>query len=103
MARTSLRVSRQEQDIREIGARLSVENVPKGVRRSGSRIRVTAQLVKARDAITWESTLRPEMTDVFAIQDEISQAIVEKLRVCWRVHCPLAKRQLRTWKPTTCF
>jgi serine/threonine-protein kinase len=52
------------------------------VRRSGSRIRVTAQLVKASDGYhLWSQRFDREMTDVFAIQDEISQAIVEKLRV----------------------
>ncbi len=96
MARTSAFAFRgKEQDIREIGARLNVENILEGsVRRSGSRIRVTAQLVKARDGYhLWSQRFDREMTDVFAIQDEISQAIVEKLRVRLAGNGPLAKRQ----------
>jgi non-specific serine/threonine protein kinase len=79
MARTSAFAFRgKEQDVREIGARLNVENILEGsVRRAGSRIRVTAQLVKASDGYhLWSQRFDREMTDVFAIQDEISQAIV---------------------------
>ena len=73
----------KEADVREIGARLNVEHLLEGsVRRAGNRIRVTAQLVKASDGYhLWSQRFDREMTDVFAIQDEISQAIVEKLRV----------------------
>ncbi len=84
MARTSAFAFRgNEQDVREIGARLNVENILEGsVRRAGNRLRVTAQLVKASDGYhLWSQRFDREMTDVFAIQDEISQAIVEKLRV----------------------
>ena len=69
--------------MREIGARLNVEHILEGsVRRAGNRIRVTAQLVKASDGYhLWSQRFDREMTDVFAIQDEISRAIVEKLRL----------------------
>jgi len=89
-----LRLPRKEQDIREIGARLNVENILEGsVRRSGNRVRVTAQLVKASDGYhLWSQRFDREMTDVFAIQDEISQAIVEKLRVRLAGDCPMVKR-----------
>ena len=95
MARTSAFAFRgKEQDVREIGARLNVEHIVEGsVRRAGSRIRVTAQLVKASDGYhLWSQRFDREMTDVFAIQDEISQAIVEKLRVQLAGDRPLVKR-----------
>jgi serine/threonine-protein kinase len=95
MARTSAFAFRgKEQDVREIGARLNVENILEGsVRRAGNRIRVTAQLIKASDGYhLWSQRFDREMTDVFAIQDEISQAIVEKLRVRLAGDRPLVKR-----------
>jgi len=95
MARTSSFVFRgKEADVREIGARLNVEHILEGsVRRAGSRIRVTAQLVKASDGYhLWSQRFDREMTDIFAIQDEISQAIVEKLRLRLMGDRPLVKR-----------
>jgi len=83
-ARTSSFAFRgREQDIREIGARLAVGKVLEGsVRRAGNRIRVTAQLINVSDAShLWSERYDREITDVFAIQDEISQAIADKLRV----------------------
>jgi serine/threonine protein kinase/Tfp pilus assembly protein PilF len=95
MARTSAFAFRgKEQDIRKIGSELNVENILEGsVRRAGNRIRVTAQLIKASDGYhLWSQRFDREMTDVFAIQDEISQAIAEKLRVRLAVEHPLVKR-----------
>jgi len=95
MARTSSFAFRgKEADVREIGARLNVEHILEGsVRRADNRIRVTAQLVKASDGYhLWSQRFDREMTDVFAIQDEISQAIVEKLRVRLAGDRPLVKR-----------
>jgi serine/threonine protein kinase/Flp pilus assembly protein TadD len=95
MARTSAFAFRgKEQDVRKIGAELNVENILEGsVRRAGNRIRVTAQLVKASDGYhLWSQRFDREMTDVFAIQDEISQAITEKLRVRLTGDRPLVKR-----------
>ncbi|MGA2264025.1 MAG: protein kinase [Acidobacteriota bacterium] len=73
----------KEVDVREIGAKLNVENILGGsVRKAGNRIRVTAQLVSAADGYHHRSERYDrEMTDVFAIQDEICQAIIDKLRV----------------------
>jgi eukaryotic-like serine/threonine-protein kinase len=95
VARTSAFSFRGKQaDAREIGARLNVEHILEGsVRRSGNRIRVTAQLVKVSDGYQlWSQRFDREMTDVFAIQDEISQAVVEKLRVRLTGSRPLVKR-----------
>ena len=95
MARTSAFAFRgRDVDVREIGTRLNVEHVLEGsVRRSGNRIRVTAQLVMASDGYhLWSQRFDRDMTDVFAIQDDISQAIVEKLRVRLSADRPLVKR-----------
>lgn len=71
------------QSIRAIADQLKVENVLEGsVRRSGSRIRVAAQLVNAGTGFQiWSERFDREMTDIFDIQDEIAGMIVEKLRV----------------------
>lgn len=66
-------------DIREVGAKLGVATVLEGsVRRSGDRLRITAQLVDAQSGYhLWTQSYERQMSDVFAIQDEISRAIVE--------------------------
>lgn len=70
-------------DIREVGAKLGVATVLEGsVRRSGDRLRITAQLVDAQSGYhLWTQSYERQMSDVFAIQDEISRAIVEALQV----------------------
>jgi len=67
----------------EIGRRLNVEHIVEGsVRKAGNRIRVTAQLIKVNDGFhVWSERYDREMTDIFAIQDEITQAIAEALRL----------------------
>jgi len=72
----------KNQDIRTIAAALGVENILEGsVRRAGSRIRVTAQLVIAADGShLWSERYDRELADVFAVQDEIAGAIVEVLK-----------------------
>ncbi|MBZ5535575.1 MAG: protein kinase [Acidobacteriia bacterium] len=83
-ARTSAFAFRgKEQDIRKIGEALDVRTVLEGsVRRSGNRIRVTAQLINVADGYhLWSDRYDREMTDVFAVQDEIAQAIVGMLKV----------------------
>ncbi len=73
----------KHEDVREIGRKLNVEAVLEGsVRKAGNRLRITAQLVKADDGYhLWSERYDRDMEDVFAIQDEISLAIVEKLRI----------------------
>jgi len=83
-ARTSSFAFRdKEQDIRKIGDTLKVSTVLEGsVRKSGDRIRITAQLIDVADGYhLWSETYDRELTDIFQIQDEISAAIVEALRV----------------------
>ncbi len=83
----------KEADIREISARLNVRTILEGsVRKSGNRVRVTAQLINAADGYhMWSERYDREMTDVFAIQDEICQAIVDKLRVQLKTAQPIVK------------
>src|SRR6266487_3453350 len=73
----------KNEDIRTIAQVLGVTNVLEGsVRRSGSRLRVTAQLIHAADGThLWSQRYDRELTDVFALQDEIAAAIVGMLRV----------------------
>ncbi len=70
-------------DIQEIGKRLKVETVLEGsVRKAGNRLRIMAQLVNVADGYhVWSEKYDCEMKDIFAIQDEISLTIVDKLRV----------------------
>jgi TolB-like protein len=67
----------------EIARQLNVEHVLEGsVRKSGNRVRITAQLVAARaDTQLWSQSWDRELDDVFAVQDEIAAAVVEQLRV----------------------
>jgi TolB-like protein/predicted Ser/Thr protein kinase len=84
IARTSSFAFRgKEQDITKIAEALRVRTILEGsVRRAGNRIRVTAQLIKAENgAHLWSERYDREMTDVFAIQDEIGQAIAEALKL----------------------
>jgi TolB-like protein len=73
----------KQQDIRKIAQTLGVSNVLEGsVRHAGSRVRVVAQLIAAVDGShLWSERYDREMADIFAIQDEIAQAISSALRV----------------------
>ena len=70
-------------DIKEIGKKLNVRTVLEGsVRKAGNRLRITAQLINIEDGYhLWSERFDREMEDVFAIQDEISLAIVEVMKV----------------------
>jgi TolB-like protein/class 3 adenylate cyclase/lipoprotein NlpI len=70
-------------DIREMGRKLHVSKVVEGsVRKSGSRLRITVQLINVEDGYhIWSSRFDREMEDVFAIQEEISLIIADKLKV----------------------
>src|SRR5260370_27423761 len=84
IARTSAFAFRgKEQDLRTIGQRLRVGTILEGsVRSAANRIRVTAQLINVADeSHLWSDRYDREMTDVFAIQDDISQAIANALKV----------------------
>src|SRR5918994_680017 len=70
------------EDVRTLGARLNVSTVLDGtVRKSGNRLRITVQLSSVADGRTlWSERYDREMSDVFAIQDEIAETIVQTLR-----------------------
>ena len=70
-------------DVREIGRELGVSAVLEGsVRRDGDQVRITAQLIDADNGFhLWSDTFTRELTGVFAVQDEISHAIVDALEV----------------------
>lgn len=83
-ARTSAFAFRgKDVDIRTIGEALGVRTVMEGsVRRSGNRIRVTAQLINASDGYhLWSERFDREAADVFAMQDEIATAIARAFEV----------------------
>ncbi len=73
----------KQQDIREIGKKLNVATVLEGsVRKDGDRLRVTVQLNSVADGYhLWSETYERELKDVFAVQDEISRAIVSTLQL----------------------
>ena len=70
-------------DVREIGARLGVRHVLEGsVRKSGDRIRITAQLINTSDGYhLWSRTFDRKVQDVFVVQDELARAIVSSLQL----------------------
>jgi serine/threonine-protein kinase len=73
----------KEVDVRQVGEKLGVATVLEGsVRKVGNRIRITAQLINVENGYhLWSETYDRQLEDVFAIQDEISRAIVEALKL----------------------
>ena len=72
----------KNQDLRQIGETLGVEHILEGsVRKSGTTVRITAQLIQVEDGFhLWSDTYDRELDDVFAIQDEIATAILIQLK-----------------------
>ena len=83
-------------EIRTIGERLNVDTLLEGsVRKAGNRLRVTAQLVNVSDGYhLWSERYDRQLDDVFAVQDQIARAIVDKLKVklIGPKEAPLVKR-----------
>ena len=73
----------RNEDIRQIGQQLNVKTLLEGsVRKVGNRLRITAQLINAADGDhLWSRAFDREIQDVFAIQDEITRAIVQALEM----------------------
>ena len=73
----------RNEDLRTIGEALGVSHILEGsVRKAGAKVRITAQLIQAEDGFhLWSDTYDRELTDIFAIQDEIAQAIFDQLKV----------------------
>jgi TolB-like protein/class 3 adenylate cyclase/Tfp pilus assembly protein PilF len=69
-------------DIPTVAQKLNVATVLEGsVRKSGKRVRITAQLIEvASDSHLWSETYDRELDDIFAVQDDIAQSVVKELR-----------------------
>ena len=67
----------------EVGKKLNVQNVLEGtLQRDGDRIRITAELIEARNGFhLWSQTYERELQGVFALQDEITRSIVDALKI----------------------
>jgi eukaryotic-like serine/threonine-protein kinase len=74
----------------EIGKKINVENVLEGsLRREGNRVRVTAELINARSGFhLWTETYDRKLEDAFSLQDEITHAIVDALKIKLAVSLP---------------
>ena len=84
VARTSaFSFKHQQLDVREIGRRLKAAAVLEGsVQRTGNQLRILTQLINSADGYhLWSERFDRERDDIFAIQDEITSAIIEKLSV----------------------
>src|SRR3954469_20939485 len=70
-------------DVRQVAGQLNVSHVLEGsVRKAAGRVRINAQLIDgSNDSHVWAQRFDRDLNDIFAIQDEISRAIVEALRV----------------------
>jgi TolB-like protein len=82
-------------DLRTVGESLNVTTVLEGsVRKSGNRLRITAQLINAADGYhLWAERYDRELQDIFEVQDEIAKTIAGRLRIAfdsWK-HEPLVK------------
>src|SRR5688500_10829100 len=73
----------RNEDVRTIGEALGVATVLEGsVQRAGDRLRITAQLINAKDGFhIWSQSFDRGVADVFAVQDEVARAVVSALRV----------------------
>ena len=81
--RSSFWFKGKQADLREVAQKLNVEHVLEGsVRHDGNRVRVTAELIDASDGFTiWSETFERELQGIFAVQDEITRAILDALRL----------------------
>lgn len=71
------------QNLQQVARQLGVQYLVEGsVRKSGSKVRITAQLIEGTsDRHVWAERFDRDLTDIFALQDEITRTIVEQLRV----------------------
>jgi eukaryotic-like serine/threonine-protein kinase len=77
-------------DMSDLGKKLNVENVVEGsVRRDGNRVRISTQLINTRNGLQlWSETYERELHGVFALQDEITRAIVDALKIKLAISLP---------------
>jgi len=99
ISRTSVFTYKGKTDISlaEIGRELNVSHVLEGsVRKAGEKVRITAQLIQSNDdAHLWSETYDRELKDIFAVQDEIAQTIVNTLEMDYIGHTekPMEKKK----------
>src|SRR4029077_13700400 len=100
ISRTSVMQYRadEKRDLRQIASALGVANVLEGtVRRNGNHVRVSIELVEARDDnTTWADSFDRDLNDIFAIQSEVAQTVATKLAATLS---PEEKRNIES-KPT---
>jgi adenylate cyclase len=97
--RSSFSFKDKEAELAEIASRLNVEHLLEGsVRRDGNRVRVTAELIDARSGFTiWSETYEREMHGIFALQDEITCAIVDTLKLKLAISAPSLPRNTEAY------
>ena len=73
----------KDQDLKDIGRKLGVTNLLEGsVRKTGDKVRITVQLINAQTGFhLWSQTYDRDLTDVYAVQDEIAGAVVSALKL----------------------
>lgn len=73
----------KDEDIRKIGEKLDVKMILEGsVRKAGNKVRITAQLINVEDGYhIWSETYNRELEDIFAVQEDIANRIVKKLKL----------------------
>ena len=85
---SSFQFKGKNEDLRVIGQKLNVTTILEGsVRRQGTHVRVTAQLISTKDGFhLWSETYDRQLGDVFAIEDEIALAVARALKMTLLVH-----------------
>lgn len=94
-------------DIRSIGQQLNVSSVLEGsVRKSGDRVKVTVQLIHVADGFElWSEVYDGELSDIFAVQEEIARAVVDRLTVelLGKPDAPLVRRHTENLEAYTLY
>ena len=92
--RSSFSFKGRDAELSEIAQKLNVGTVLEGsVRREGDRVRLTAELIDASTGFTiWSETFDRRMQSIFAVQDEITRAIVDALKLKLEVAAPHVSR-----------
>jgi Predicted integral membrane protein len=77
-------------EVDEVARKLHVENILEGsLRRDGSRVRISVQLINGRDGFQkWSETYERELQGIFALQDEITEAVVQALKINLAITLP---------------
>ena len=90
---SSFQFKGRNEDLRVIGEKLNVAHILEGsVRKSGEKVRITAQLIKAADGShLWSETYDRTLDDIFVVQDEIAAAVVSELKIKLLGAVPKAK------------